>query len=67
MDTKPEEKIQPWKAGWVARNASGAQKPEARGLSHGAEKGENVVVGGFTSGVAIKLPPKDDPEKPKTS
>ncbi|KAL7781017.1 hypothetical protein V8C43DRAFT_240410 [Trichoderma afarasin] len=49
------EKLQPWKAGWMARNAEGEQKPEPKGLSHGTEKGEDIINGGFTSGVAIRM------------
>ncbi|KAL6691221.1 hypothetical protein J3F84DRAFT_387142 [Trichoderma pleuroticola] len=49
------EKVQPWKAGWMARNAEGEEKPEAKGLSHGTEKGEDIINGGFTSGVAIRM------------
>ncbi|KAK1240226.1 hypothetical protein MKX08_007668 [Trichoderma sp. CBMAI-0020] len=49
------EKSQPWKAGWIARNKDGVEKPETKGLSHGTEKGDVVVIGGFTSGVAIKM------------
>lgn len=51
------EKVQPWKAGWLARNAPGATKTKPAGTSHGTKKGETVVQGGFTSGVAIKMTP----------
>lgn len=51
------EKSQPWKAGWIARNKDGVEKPETKGLSHGTEKGGIVVIGGFTSGVAIQMTP----------
>ncbi|KAM0449225.1 hypothetical protein ACHAO4_007889 [Trichoderma viride] len=51
------EKSQPWKDGWIARNKDGVEKPETKGLSHGTEKGDIVVIGGFTSGVAIKMTP----------
>lgn len=51
------EKSQPWKAGWIARNKDGVKKPETKGLSHGTEKGDIVVIGGFTSGVAIRMIP----------
>ncbi|KAM0520582.1 hypothetical protein ACHAPE_002977 [Trichoderma viride] len=50
-------KSQPWKAGWIARNKDGVEKPETKGLSHGTEKGDIVVIGGFTSGVAIRMTP----------
>lgn len=49
------EKSQPWKAGWIARNKDGVEKPETKGVSHGTEKGDIVVIGGFTSGVAIRM------------
>lgn len=52
------EKIQPWKKGWLARNAPGTQKTAPAGTSHGAKKGMNIVQGGFTSGVAIKMTPE---------
>ena len=52
------EKTQPWKAGWLARNANGTQKKKQAGTSHGAKKGENIVEGGYTSGVAIKMTPE---------
>lgn len=52
------EKIQPWKAGWVARNSQGAEKAAAKGTSHGAAPGQLMIVGGFTSGVAIKMTPE---------
>ncbi|RKK89172.1 hypothetical protein BFJ68_g16777 [Fusarium oxysporum] len=55
MDPKRTAKAQPWKAGWLARNAAGVQKSEPKGTSHGAGEGEQVVIGGFTSGVAIKM------------
>lgn len=55
---KTVEKIQPWKAGWLARNAEGATKSKPQGLSHGTQKGQSVVIGGFTSGVAIKMTPE---------
>ncbi|KAL6895044.1 hypothetical protein GGI43DRAFT_411715 [Trichoderma evansii] len=51
------EKSQPWKAGWIARNKDGVEKPETKGVSHGTEKGDIVVIGGFTSGVAIRMTP----------
>jgi hypothetical protein len=54
------EKVQPWKAGWLARNAMGAQKTAPQGTSHGTQKGQPVIIGGFTSGVAIRM----TPEKP---
>jgi hypothetical protein len=48
-------KTQPWKAGWLARNAPGAPKAKAEGTSHGTKQGENIVQGGHTSGVSIKM------------
>ncbi len=51
------EKTQPWKAGWLARNAPGVVKSKPAGTSHGTHKGQNLVQGGFTSGVAIKMTP----------
>lgn len=59
-DQSKDEKVgksQPWKAGWIARNKDGVKKPETKGLSHGTKKGGIVVIGGFTSGVAIKMTP----------
>ncbi|KAI0396026.1 hypothetical protein F5Y17DRAFT_456349 [Xylariaceae sp. FL0594] len=50
-------KAQPWKAGWLARNAPGAQKAPPKGTSHGAPQGDALVIGGFTSGVSIKMTP----------
>ncbi|KAG8667968.1 hypothetical protein FPOAC1_012810 [Fusarium poae] len=50
MDSERTIKIQPWKAGWLARNAAGTQKIKTNGTSHGAGKGEPVIIGGFTSG-----------------
>ncbi|KAL3590977.1 hypothetical protein FPOAC2_13182 [Fusarium poae] len=58
MDSERTIKIQPWKAGWLARNAAGTQKIKTNGTSHGAGKGEPVIIGGFTSGVAIKMTPE---------
>ncbi|KAL9473610.1 hypothetical protein ACSS6W_007990 [Trichoderma asperelloides] len=51
------EKFQPWKAGWIARNKDGVEKPETKGVSHGTEVGGIMVIGGFTSGVAVKMSP----------
>ncbi|UKZ69036.1 uncharacterized protein TrAtP1_010049 [Trichoderma atroviride] len=51
------EKFQPWKAGWIARNKGGVEKPETKGVSHGTEVGGIMVIGGFTSGVAVKMTP----------
>jgi len=50
-------KAQPWKAGWMARNAPGAKKAPPKGTSHGARKGDDLIIGGFTSGVSIKMTP----------
>lgn len=58
MSPTPVEKKQPWLAGWVARNASGAKTKLHAGTSHGAKKGETVVEGGYTSGVSIKMTPE---------
>ena len=60
MIPKSSEKIQPWKAGWLARNAPGVEKTAPGGNSYGTKKGENIIVGGFTSGVAIKMVPKEN-------
>jgi len=54
----PAQKLQPWKAGWLARNAAGAAKDKPAGTSHGTMKGQNIVQGGFTSGIAIKMTPE---------
>ncbi|KAM0259425.1 hypothetical protein ACHAQJ_003319 [Trichoderma viride] len=51
------EKAQPWKAGWIARNKDDVEKPETKGLSHGTEKGDDMIIGGFTSGVAVRVAP----------
>lgn len=61
MPPTPVEKIQPWKAGWVARNASGTKTKPQAGTSHGAKMGEAVVEGGYTSGVSIKMTPEQKP------
>lgn len=49
------EKIQPWKAGWVARN-NGGPKSTPSGTTHGFAAGEDVVLGGHTSGIAVGVP-----------
>lgn len=49
------EKIQPWKAGWLARNNGAKDRTETKGTSHGAAKGQTIITGGFTSGVSIKM------------
>jgi len=54
------EKIQPWKAGWVARNSQGDAKARPGGISHGFAKGKAVVLGGFTSGIAIQVKADED-------
>jgi hypothetical protein len=51
------EKTQPWKAGWLARQAAGTEKKAVGGTSHGAVAGEKVILGGHTSGVSIKVNP----------
>jgi len=56
MDPQTNEKIQPWKTGWFARNADGVHKKAPMGTSYDAKKGENIISGGYTSGVAIKMP-----------
>jgi len=61
MGPNTVEKVQPWKAGWLARNAAGAEKKAPGGTSHGAAAGEKVILGGHTSGVSIKV----NPEKTK--
>ncbi|KAK3328633.1 hypothetical protein B0T19DRAFT_442523 [Cercophora scortea] len=53
-------KAQPWKAGWLARNALGTQKPPPKGTSHGTKKGDAVVQGGHTSGISIKMTPEKE-------
>jgi hypothetical protein len=52
-----QEKAQPWKAGWLARQAEGANKKVVGGTSHGALAGEKVILGGHTSGVSVKVNP----------
>lgn len=54
------EKIQPWKAGWLARNATGINKSKPGGTSHGFAKGKEVVLAGFTSGIAIQVKPDEE-------
>ena len=54
------EKSQPWKAGWLARNAKGATKTKPGGTTHGFAKGTDVVLGGFTSGIAIQVKPEEE-------
>lgn len=56
----PVEKTQPWLAAWLARIAAGKDKKQTAGTSHGAKKGENVVIGGHTSGISIKMTPNMD-------
>jgi hypothetical protein len=51
-------KSQPWKAGWLARQAAGTEKKAVGGTSHGAPAGEKVILGGHTSGVSIKVNPE---------
>jgi len=61
MDPRPAQKTQkaqPWKAGWVARNAAGVEKKAVGGTSHGAAAGEIVILGGHTSGVSVKVNPE---------
>ena len=58
MGPDTTEKSQPWKAGWLARKAQGAEKSAPGGNSYGTKKGENIIIGGFTSGVAIKIAPE---------
>jgi len=56
MDSQTTQKIQPWKAGWFARNAVGVHSKLPMGTSYDAKKGEDIISGGYTSGVAIKMP-----------
>ena len=56
MDPQPAQKIQPWKAGWYARSAEGIHTKGPMGTSYDAKKGEDIISGGYTSGVAIKMP-----------
>lgn len=59
MEQHPVKRTQPWKAGWLARNAAGVEKKAPGGTSHGAAAGEKVILGGHTSGVSVKVNPAE--------
>lgn len=60
MDAKTPEKIQPWKAQWLARQStkdsgSGDKGKTVReGTSHGFSKGQEVILDGTTTGMASR-------------
>ncbi|MCJ1307425.1 hypothetical protein MMC25_001071 [Agyrium rufum] len=60
------EKIQPWKAQWLAKleanvSASGDKGKAVReGTSHGFSKGQEVILDGTTTGMASRLLRKDN-------
>ncbi|KAK1778042.1 hypothetical protein QBC45DRAFT_329203 [Copromyces sp. CBS 386.78] len=55
--TPSSGKAQPWKKGWIARNSQGVKKQPPKGTTHGTDEGDEVVQGGHTSGISIKMTP----------
>jgi len=58
MEAQTQEKIQPWKAQWLARELKrgkeGGAQVERAGTSHGFTKGQEVILDGTTSGNAFR-------------
>jgi hypothetical protein len=59
--SKTPEKIQPWKAQWLAKVAAEESttgdkvKTVREGTSHGFSKGKEVILDGTTTGMASRL------------